>query len=72
MMLMLLWASSAEAALRSVRAENTALRPVSMTEQSRASEPCLLNPQAAKPLLLFPRMPDGRIVLLGIVRNRGC
>jgi hypothetical protein len=67
--LLLLLASGAEASVQSFKADDTAtLRPVSIMEKHPAADIDLK--RTCKPVLLFMRFPDGRVMLVGIVQSK--
>jgi hypothetical protein len=67
--LLLLSATSAQASIQSFKTDETAtLRPVSLMGKQPEADSTLL--RTCKPVLLFLRFPDGRVMLVGIVQSK--
>jgi len=68
-LLLLSASTTAEASVQSFKTDDTAtLRPVSIMEKHPAANPDLQ--RTCKPVLLFMRFPDGRVMLVGIVQPK--
>lgn len=72
--LFLLSATTAGASVQSFKGDDTAtLRPVSLQERQSVAVTTVRQPCHDRPVLLFPRLPDGTTRLLGILqRNAAC
>lgn len=70
--LLLLMASGAQASVQSAKADDPSMiRPVSTMERQHQAD--LAVQHACKPIFLFMRFPDGRIVLVGALKPKtGC
>jgi hypothetical protein len=70
--LLLLTAAGAQASVQLPRADDlSSIRPVSLMEKQHVADPA--TQQSCKPILLFMRFPDGRVVLFGALKPKnGC
>jgi hypothetical protein len=70
--LLLLTATGAEASVKTVKTDDASMiRPVSMTAMQPETGPALK--RSCKPVFLFMRFPDGRIMLIGALKpTDGC